>query len=83
MLTQHESRITGAEMMYLRKCTGETRRDRITHGQIVATLHQEPFTKMVDRRELIWFGNLIRLDRSRTDHKKVQRGNRGIAILFP
>jgi hypothetical protein len=69
MLTQHESRITGAEMRYLRKCTGETRRYRVTNGQIVATLHQEPFTKMVDRRELRWLGHLIRLDHSRTDHK--------------
>ena len=29
MLTKHESRITSADMTYLRKCTGKTRRDRI------------------------------------------------------
>jgi hypothetical protein len=81
MLTKHESRITGAEMRYLRKCTGKTRREIIRNGQIIATLHQEPVVKMADRRELRWFGHLIRMDHSRTDHEGPQ-GNRGRDVFF-
>jgi hypothetical protein len=57
MLTKNESRITGPEMRYLRKSIGKTRRDRIRR-----ILNQEPFTKMVDKRELRLFGHLIRMD---------------------
>jgi hypothetical protein len=60
-------------MKYLRNCTGKARRDRVRNGQIVATLPQEPFTKMVDKRELRWFGHQIRLDHPRTDHKGPER----------
>jgi len=47
---------------YLRKCTGKTRRDRIIDTQIKGMLNGEPVTKMVKRRELTWFGHLIRMD---------------------
>jgi len=44
--------------LYLRKCTRKTRRDRIINTQIRGT----PVTKVVERRELRWFGHLIRMD---------------------
>jgi len=49
-------------LWYLRKCTGKTKRDRIIDTQIRGMLNGEPVTKMVKRRELRWFGHLIRLD---------------------
>lgn len=65
MLTKHESRITGAEMRCIRKCMEKTSRERIKNSQIRGTLNQEPFTKMVDKRELRWFGHIIRVDSSK------------------
>ena len=69
MLTQHESRNTGAgaQMRYLRKCMGKTRRNRIRNGQIIGTLNQERVIKMVHRRELRWFGHILMMARSRTE----------------
>ena len=65
MLPKHESRITGTEMRYLRKCKGKTRSDRIRNSQFRVILNQEPVTKMVDGRELRWFGHLMRIDSNR------------------
>jgi hypothetical protein len=65
MLTKHESRITGTVMMYVRKCVGKARRDRIRNSQIRRILNQEPVTKMVDRREPRCLGRLIGMDSNR------------------
>jgi len=64
-LTKHESRITGTEMRCIRKCMGKTSRERIRNSQIRGIQNQEPVTKMVDKRELRWFGHLIRMDSSK------------------
>jgi len=45
MLTRHEIRITGAEVSYLRKCRGKTRRDRIINRQIRGMLNEEQLLK--------------------------------------
>jgi hypothetical protein len=65
MLTRHGSKITGAEVSYLRKCRGKTRRYRIRNSQSRRKLNQEPVTKMVDRKTLRWFGHLIGMDSNR------------------
>ena len=62
MLTKHESKSTGAEMRSIKKCMGKTSRERIRNSQIRGILNQEPVTEMVDKRELRWFGHLIRMD---------------------
>jgi hypothetical protein len=36
-----------------------SRRERIGNSQIGGILNQEPITKMVEKRELRWFGLLI------------------------
>jgi hypothetical protein len=41
---------------------GKTSRERIRNSQIRGILNQEPVTKMVDKRELRWFGHLIKMD---------------------
>jgi len=64
-VNKHEIKITGAEMRYLRKCKGKARRDRIRNKQIRKILIQDPVTKMVEKRELRWFGHLIRMDSNR------------------
>lgn len=64
-VNKQEIKITGAEMRYLRKCKGKTRRDRIINSLIIKILIQDLVTKMVDKRELKWFGHLIGLDSNR------------------
>ena len=65
MLPKRESRITGAEMRYLRKYKGKTGYDRIRNSQIRVIINQEPVTKMVDGRELRWFGHIMRMESNR------------------
>ena len=60
-VNRHVSKITGAEMRYLGKCAGETRRDRIRNSQIIKIQSEDLVTKMFDKRELRWFGHLISL----------------------
>jgi hypothetical protein len=55
---------------YLRKCLGKTRRYRIINTQIRGMVNEEPVTKTVERRELRWFGHLIRMDSNRK-HKQI------------
>jgi len=64
-LTKRESRITGAEMRCIRKCMGKTSRKRIRNSQIRGILNQEPVTKVVDKRELRYFGRLLRMGSSK------------------
>ena len=52
-------------MRYLRKCKGKTRSDRIRNSQITVILNQESVTKIVDGRELRWFGHLMRIESNR------------------
>jgi len=47
---KYESRITVAEIKYLRKCMRKTGTDRIINSQICGILNQEPVTKVADRR---------------------------------
>jgi hypothetical protein len=56
ILTRYEIRIAGKEM---RSCR-QTRRDRIRNSQIWGILNEVPIPEMVNRRELLWFGHLIR-----------------------
>jgi hypothetical protein len=55
--------------MYLRKCKRKTRRATVRNSQIRGTLNQEPVSSMVDRRELRWFGHLVRRDSNRKARK--------------
>jgi hypothetical protein len=64
-LTKYESRITGAEIWCIRKCMDKTSRERIRNNHIRGILNQETVTKMVDKRELRWFRDLIRMDSSK------------------
>jgi hypothetical protein len=80
MLTKHENRITSAEMRYLGKCMGKTRRDRIRNSQIRGILNQEPVTKMVDRRELRWFRHLIRINSNRKPRQVLSSSGNLISV---
>jgi hypothetical protein len=62
---------------YLRKCKRKTRRATVRNSQIRGTLNQEPVSKMVDRRQLRWFGYLIKIDSNRKPRKYGKQELRG------
>jgi hypothetical protein len=74
VLTGCECSFTGTEMRYCR----QTRRDRIRSRQIWGILDEVPVTEMVDRRELSWFGHLIRMDNNRKPRDLWERRDGGI-----
>jgi len=43
----------------------QTSTDRIRNSQIWGILNEVPVTEIVDRKELSWFGHLIRMDNNR------------------
>lgn len=65
MTSKHESRITSAEMRYLRKVVGKTRRDRVRNVNIRRELEQEPILSTLNQRQLKWFGHLVRMEEER------------------
>jgi hypothetical protein len=61
---------------------GANKGPRIRNGRILTTVHQETFSKMIDRWELNSL--VIRLGRFAAEQIiKAQRGSSGIAILCP
>jgi len=64
-VNKHEIKITGQETGSLRKYKSKTRRERIKNSQIRKILIQDLVTKMVDKKELRWFGHLIGMDNNR------------------
>lgn len=60
-----ESRLVAAEMRYLRKAVGKTRRDHIRNNTVREELKQEPIKDIVERRGLGWLGHLARMNEGR------------------
>ena len=65
MTNTMKSKIQAAEMKYLRRVKGITRRDRIRNELVRDELKVEPILKTVERRQLGWFGHLARMEDSR------------------
>ena len=64
MLIERASRITGTEVRYLEEWIGK-KEERSRNSQIRGILNQEPFTKIVNRRNWRCFGQLIKMDSNR------------------
>src|SRR3978361_662388 len=60
MTNTMKSKIQAAEMKYLRRVKGITRRDRIRNELVRDELKVEPILKTVERRQLGWVGDLSR-----------------------
>ncbi|XP_014471314.1 PREDICTED: uncharacterized protein LOC106742657 [Dinoponera quadriceps] len=60
-----ENRLVAAEMRYLRKIAGKTRRDHIRSTMVRDELQQESIMDIVERRALGWVGHLVRMEDGR------------------
>lgn len=68
-LDRHMSRIQAAEMKYLRRMAGRTRRDRIRNEKIRQDLGVSDVKHALEKRQLRWFGHVCRMNEDRDPRK--------------
>lgn len=76
------SRVQAAEMRYLRKVKGITRRDRIRNEIVREELEIQAISTKIEEQQLGWFGHLVRMDNERPvkqvwEARVLQRRRRG------
>lgn len=59
------SKITASEMKYLRRLVGRTKRDRIRNIITREEVGQQPLIQEVEKRQLQWYGHIVRMSRNR------------------
>ena len=65
LTTKNQSKITAAEMKFLRRIKNKTKRDRIRNTQIREELKQGPLLQRIHKKQLQWYGHITRMDKSR------------------
>ena len=65
MTNTMKSKLQAAEMKYLRRVKGITRRDRVRNELVRSELKVEPLMTRIKRQQLRWFGHLLRMDENR------------------
>jgi hypothetical protein len=65
MLDEHDSRITAAEMRFLRAAAGKTKWDRVRQVTIREELKQKPLVEQIKKKELQWYGHVMRMAEER------------------
>jgi hypothetical protein len=64
---KHVSRITATEMTcYYRKIMGKTKPDRVRSERIREQVGQESVRRVLEERQLRWFGHVYRMKREKT-----------------
>ena len=65
-------------MKCYRRIIGKTRRDRIMNERIWEGLKQKSVYEILQKRQLKWFGHVVRMDERRKPRQKWrQKGERG------
>ncbi|XP_022198639.1 uncharacterized protein LOC111055686 [Nilaparvata lugens] len=64
-LDKHMSRVTAAEMRYLRRIVGKNRRDRIRNETVRQDLEVGPVSGILEERQLKWLGHASRADETK------------------
>jgi hypothetical protein len=60
---KHVSRITTTEIRCYRKIVGKTKRDRVRSERIREQVGQESVRRVLEERQLKWFGHVYRMER--------------------
>lgn len=74
---KHKSRITAAEMRYLRRIVGRTRRDRVRNVTTREELETEPLVETIQRKQLRWYGHVVRMREERLPRKIMEARREG------
>lgn len=69
MTDKQKSKITTAEMRYLRRVVGKTRRDRVRNRSIRDDLELAPLVEDIKIKQLQWYGHLVRMSNERYPKK--------------
>lgn len=69
LTNQQKNRIQAVEMKYLRGIKGVTKRDRIRSEVIRRELEVESVMNSIEKRQLSWFGHLVRMGNTRQTKK--------------
>lgn len=72
MTDRQKSRVTAAEMKFLRRIAGKTRRDCIRNERIREDLDVAPVMEVLETRQLKWFGHVIRMEDHRDPLKTME-----------
>lgn len=72
MIDKHKSMVTAAEMKYLRKVQGKTRRDRVRNKSIRDELDLRPLVDEIEEKQLNWYGHLVRMRNERIPKKMLE-----------
>ena len=70
------SRITAIEMKCYRRIAGKTKRDMIRNERIREGLKQESIGGKLRKRQMKWFGHVLRMDEERKP-RQMMEGRRG------
>jgi hypothetical protein len=77
---KNENRITAAEMKFVRRSLGKTRRDRCRNATVREQLKQESLIDGIERRKLRWYEHLVRMAEDRKPRRILEariEGKRG------
>ena len=69
---REESRITSAEMKFLRRAAGKTRRDRIRNNTIRNEFRTTPLTDTIKSNCLKWYGHVKRMPERRLPKQLIE-----------
>lgn len=71
------SKITASEMKYLRRPVVRTKRDRIRNTITREEVGQQPLIQEVEKRQLQWYGHIVRMSRNRDPRKILEAKTEG------
>ncbi|KAI4461171.1 reverse transcriptase (rna-dependent dna polymerase) [Holotrichia oblita] len=72
---KQEGKIIATEMKFLRKISGKTKWDKIRNEQIRHKVNQEVITAKIEKKQLQWYGHMVRMEEETLVKKVVEAGN--------
>ena len=69
---KHLSQLQTSEMKFLRRTLGKARRNKIRNTKIREDTEQKPIQKLIETRQLAWYGHVSRMNENRIPKKVVE-----------